>query len=74
MTKKKKHWAKFRFEVVKNPKTKQKYHWRAIACNGKIICSSEKMYASIAPLKTIRSFVKGIQEGKYKIIADIQND
>ena len=70
---KKKHWAKFRFEIVKNPKARQKYHWRAVACNGKIVCSSETMYASVAPLKTIKSFIKGIQEGKFKIVDKVQN-
>ncbi len=72
--KKGKHWAKFRFEVVKNPKTRQKYHWRAVACNGKIVCSSEKMCASLAPLKTINSFIDGIRKGQYKIVEDVQID
>ena len=65
--KRKKHWAKFRFEIVKNPEVRQKYHWRAIACNGKIICASETMYAASAPLKTIQSFIKSIKNDQFKI-------
>ena len=68
-----KHWAKFRFEVVRNPKGKQKFHWRAIACNGKIVCSSETMYAGGAPLKTIKSFIEGIKKGQFKIVKEVQS-
>jgi len=69
-----KHWARFRFEVVRNPKARQKYHWRAIACNGKIVCSSENMCAAGAPMKTINSFIAGIKAGQFKIVEEVQID
>jgi len=62
-----KHWAKFRFEIVRKKTGRQKYFWRLIACNGKTVCVSETMHIALAPVKTIASVVSAIQNGEFKI-------
>jgi uncharacterized protein YegP (UPF0339 family) len=69
-SKKNKHWAKIRFEIVRNPRAKQKYHWRAVACNGRIVCHSETYTAEAGPLKTIASFISAIKKGQFKIVEE----
>lgn len=65
--KRKKHWAKFRFEIVRKSKGRQKYFWRLVACNGKVVCHSETMHIALAPIKTIASIIDAVQNGEFKI-------
>ena len=66
-SKKNKHWAKIRFEIVRNPEPKQQYHWRIIACNGRVLCFSENYKAEAGALKTINSIISAIQKKQYRI-------
>jgi len=68
---KSKHWAKYRFEIIRKAKGAQKFHWRLISCNGRIVCHSEKFYAEDSPRKTINNLITAIKTGQYKIVGDI---
>ena len=69
VSKKTLHWAKFRFEVVRDPNGgNKKYYWRAIGCNGRLICESETYLAERGPIKTIKNLVKAIKAGQFKIV------
>jgi len=71
-SKKNDKWNKFRFEKIKNTKGgKQKFHWRAVACNGRIVCSSETYTSIKGPNKTIESFVKAIKKGQFKVVDEV---
>jgi len=72
--KNKKHWAKFRFEFVRRNKGAQKYHWRLIACNGKIVCHSEMFHAEHSSRKTVASIIDAIKKGQFKIIEEMQRE
>jgi uncharacterized protein YegP (UPF0339 family) len=61
------YWAKIRFEIVRNSKAKQQYHWRARSCNGRIICHAENFASRLGPIKTINSFISAIKKGQYRI-------
>jgi len=69
--KRSKYKDKYRFEIVCNPKLKQKFHWRARSCNGQLVCHSEKMMRELSPIKTINSFISAIKKGQYRIEEDL---
>ncbi len=66
-TKNNPYWAKIRFEIVRNKKAKQQYHWRARSCNGRIICHSENFASILGPMKTIKSLISAIKKGQFRI-------
>jgi len=68
MAQRTKHPTKYRFEIVRKKKGKQKFYWRLIACNGRIVCHSETMHVFHAPLKTIKNLVGAIKKGEFKIV------
>jgi uncharacterized protein YegP (UPF0339 family) len=69
------HWARYRFEVVKSPRAgKQKFHWRAVACNGRIVCDSEMYLAERGPRKTIENFIAAVKAGDFKVTEELVQD
>ena len=73
-SKKNKKWAKYRIEVVRSSEGRQKYHWRTIACNGRIVNSSEKMCTINGPKKVIRNLVDAIKKGNFKIVEELVHE
>ena len=70
-SKQNKHWAKYRLEVVRANRGKSKFHWRAIACNGRPIFHSGDFAAEVGPRKTINSFIEAIKKGQYRIVEEL---
>jgi uncharacterized protein YegP (UPF0339 family) len=73
-SKKNKHWAKFRFEVIRKEKGKQKFFWRAVSCNGNTVCHAEMFVNENSPRKTIDSLIDAIKKGQYKIVEDLVHE
>ena len=68
MATKNSHWAKYKFQIIKNAKGgKQKFRWRAVSCNGRIVCDSETYTSERGPAKTIESFIQAVKEGNFKV-------
>jgi uncharacterized protein YegP (UPF0339 family) len=64
----KKHWAKYKIEKIKNAKGgKQKYRWRIVSCNGRIVCDSETYKDKRGPEQTIKNLIRAIKEGQFKL-------
>ena len=73
-SKKNKHWAKFRFEVIRKERGKQKFFWRVIACNGNTICHAEMYGNEASPRNTIDSLIDAIKNDQYKVVEELVHD
>ena len=70
MPKAKKPRMRYKFEFLHNKKTQhpQKFRWRAVSTNGRIVCHSEVFLHKLGPKATVRNLIRVIQLGQIKVI------
>jgi len=58
--------AKVIFEFHRG-KGRQKFYWKAVSCNGRVICHSENMGNKAAPVNTVKNMIESIHLHQYAI-------
>jgi uncharacterized protein YegP (UPF0339 family) len=59
---------KYKFELIESTKAKkQKYRWRIMSCNGRIVASSELYAEKIGVTRVVNSLIEALERGSFSI-------